>query len=91
MGMVCASRLAERRGLVGPELMLRLQRLLVRLRLPPRPTCWPRGALLASMHNDKKALAGKLRFVLSRKLGEVTLFDDVPESDVLHVLEELCV
>jgi 3-dehydroquinate synthetase len=43
------------------------------------------------MHNDKKALAGKLRFVLSRKVGEVTLFDDVSESDVLHVLEELCV
>jgi 3-dehydroquinate synthase len=89
-GIVCASRLAERRGLVGPELTLRLQRLLVRLRLPTKPECWPHDALMASMHTDKKAVAGRLRFVLPRRIGEVALFDDIPDSEVWHVLEELC-
>ena len=37
---------------------------------------------------DKKTVAGRLRFVLPRRLGEVALFDDVPEEDVRQVLEE---
>jgi 3-dehydroquinate synthetase len=40
------------------------------------------------MRNDKKAVAGRLRFVLPRRLGEVALFDDVPEEDVRAVLGE---
>jgi 3-dehydroquinate synthetase len=38
------------------------------------------------MRNDKKAVAGRLRFVLPRRLGEVALFD-VPEDEVRRVLE----
>jgi 3-dehydroquinate synthase len=85
-GMVCASRLAERRGLVGPDLTARQARLLEALGLPTAPQPWPAEALLATMRSDKKALAGRLRFVLPRRLGEVALFDDVPEADVLEVL-----
>jgi 3-dehydroquinate synthase len=40
------------------------------------------------MRSDKKAEAGRLRFVLPRRLGEVQLIEDVPESDVRAVLEE---
>jgi 3-dehydroquinate synthase len=89
-GMVCASRLAEPRGLVGRDFTLRLQRLLVRLGLPGKPGRWSVDDLLATMRSDKKAEAGRLRFVLPRRLGEVALFDDVPESDVRQVLEEFC-
>jgi 3-dehydroquinate synthase len=85
-GMVCASRLAERRGLIGPEPTARQVRLLEALGLPTAPQPWPAEALLATMRSDKKALAGRLRFVLPRRLGEVALFDDVPEADVLEVL-----
>jgi 3-dehydroquinate synthase len=85
-GMVCASRLAERRGLVPPELTERQERLLARFGLPTAPQPWPAADLIATMRNDKKAQAGRLRFVLPRRLGEVALFDDVPEEDVHHVL-----
>jgi 3-dehydroquinate synthase len=87
-GMVCASRLAEHRGLIGCDLTLRQQRLLVRLRLPTAPARWPIDDLLAAMRLDKKAVAGRLRLVLPRRLGEVALFDDVPEAEVRRVLEE---
>src|SRR5262249_31453081 len=60
---------------------LRLQRLLVRLRLPTKPERWPVDDLLTVMRLDKKAVAGRMRFVLPRQLGEVALFDDIPESD----------
>jgi 3-dehydroquinate synthase len=86
-GMVCASRLADRRGLVPSELTERQQRLLARFGLPT--TLWPCPVadLLAAMRSDKKCVAGRLRLVLPRRLGEVALFDDVPEEEVRQVLE----
>ena len=87
-GMVCASRLAERRGLISADVTERQVRLLARFGLPVRPQRWPVPALLAAMRSDKKAVAGRLRLVLPRRLGEVALFDDIPEEDVARVLEE---
>ncbi len=86
-GMICASRLAERRGLIGPEVTARQQRLLEAFGLPTAPLPLPAAALLAAMRIDKKAEAGRLRFVLPRRLGEVALVD-VPEEDVRAVLGE---
>lgn len=89
MGMVCASRLAERRGLIGPELSERQLRLLKAFHLPTRPPKpWLVEDLIATMRLDKKAQAGRLRFILPRRLGEVALFDDVPEADVTAVLAQ---
>ncbi len=87
-GMICASRLAERRGLIPKEITQRQRSLLKAFGLPIAPEVWSIDSLLAAMRNDKKALAGKLRFILPRRLGEVALFDDVPEQDVRSVLQE---
>ncbi len=86
-GMVCASRLAERRGLVGPEVTGRQRQLLASFGLPVRSGVWPTDALLATMRSDKKAVAGRLRFVLPRRIGAAELFDDVPEDDVRYILD----
>jgi 3-dehydroquinate synthase len=86
-GMVCASRLAERRGLVDSDVTERQRRLLQTFALPIAPERWPVDDLLATMHRDKKAVAGRLRFVLPTRIGEVALFDDVPEENVRLVLE----
>jgi 3-dehydroquinate synthase len=85
-GMVCASRLAERRGLIGADVTDRQRELLRRFELPIAPEPWPAESLITTMRSDKKSLAGKLRFILPRRLGEVALFDDVPEADVRAVL-----
>ncbi len=86
-GMICASRLAERRGLVTADVTQRQRQLLQTFDLPIAPQPWSVDDLLATMRRDKKAVAGKLRFVLPTRLGEVALFDDVPEQDVRWVLE----
>jgi 3-dehydroquinate synthase len=86
-GMVSASRLAERRGLIAPDLTERQRRLLTRFGLPTAPGPWPADTLLAAMRQDKKALAGRMRFILPRRLGQVELFDDIPEEEVRQVLE----
>jgi 3-dehydroquinate synthase len=87
-GMVCASRLAERRGLIPAEVTARQVRLLERFGLPAAPKRWPVEDLVKVMRSDKKNVAGRLRLVLPRRLGAVALFDDVPEDDVRRVLEE---
>jgi 3-dehydroquinate synthase len=88
-GMNCAARLAVLRGLIDESVCQRQDGLLGRFGLPPRGLAWPDPeAMLALMRNDKKAVAGRLRFVLPLRLGEVALFDDVSEDEVLHVLQE---
>jgi 3-dehydroquinate synthase len=88
-GMVCASHLAERRGLISSDITERLTELLGAFSLPTRIASWPVDQLLQTMKSDKKTLSGQLRFVLPRRLGEVALFDDVPEDDAGVVLKEM--
>jgi len=86
-GMVCAARLAERRGLVARDLTQRQTNLLNRFGLPTAvPRGWDADALLAVMRRDKKNVAGRLRFILPSRLGEVAAFDDMPESLVREIL-----
>jgi 3-dehydroquinate synthase len=88
-GMVCASRLAQQRGLIPRETTEQQIRLLQAFALPTAPNPWPVQDLLTTMCKDKKALDGRMRFILPTSLGEVALFDDVPESDVRAVLESV--
>lgn len=87
-GMSCAARLAERRGLFPAEIARRQDELLRAFHLPTTPKTWPVESLLLAMRNDKKALGGRLRFILPRKLGSVALFDDVSEAEVRDVLTD---
>ncbi len=75
-------------GLIAPEITERQIALLKAFSLPTRPEAWPIDALLATMRTDKKSVAGRLRFILPRRLGEVALFDDVPEEEVRNILRE---
>jgi 3-dehydroquinate synthase len=86
-GMVCASRLAERLGRVTADVTERQVNLLRAFGLPTAPDpAWPADALIEHMRRDKKAVAGRLRFVLPTRLGHVELVDGVPEADVRAVL-----
>jgi 3-dehydroquinate synthase len=62
--------------------------LLTRCGLPTVPERWAVDQLLATMRSDKKAIAGRLRFVLPRALGGVEMVDGVPEADVVAVVQE---
>jgi 3-dehydroquinate synthase len=87
-GMVCASRLAEKLGMIDAELTRRQVRLLEAFGLPTAPRSgWATDDLIAVMKRDKKAAAGRMRFILPTRIGEVQLIGDVPESLVRDVLE----
>jgi 3-dehydroquinate synthase len=83
-GMICASRLAERLGMISAEVTERQIALLKRFGLPSAPDLtWPVDAILEVMQRDKKAVAGRLRFVLPTEIGHVELVDSVT-VDVLR-------
>jgi 3-dehydroquinate synthase len=87
-GMICASRLAERRGMADKELRVRQESILTRCSLPTRPPRVPIVNMLAAMRSDKKTVAGKLRFVLPRQLGDVEVVEGIDEQEVQRVLQE---
>src|SRR5262245_37352764 len=87
-GMVCAARLAERRQLIGRDVTDRQTTLLKRIGLPTNIVReWDADALLTVMRRDKKNEAGRLRFILPVRLGQVAAFDDVPEDQVREILK----
>jgi 3-dehydroquinate synthase len=97
IGMLCASRLAESLRMIDHEVTARQQRLLEALGLPTSlrgsaGTDTPQMGsdasseqLLAAMRHDKKAVAGRPRFILPTCIGHVEPVD-VDTSTVLSVL-----
>lgn len=89
IGMADAAELAVRTGRVPRAFAVRQAALMAALGLP---TCLPSGVevaaedLVALMARDKKALDGRLRFILPTRLGQVELVDDVPTPLVREVL-----
>jgi 3-dehydroquinate synthase len=88
-GMVAAAWLAVETGRLGVADAARIENLIRRVgQRRPILRLFP-ARLLAMMHGDKKARAGKLRFVLPRRIGEVEIVADVPDSLVRRVLANL--
>jgi 3-dehydroquinate synthase len=86
IGMLCASRLAERLGRVDARFTARQHDLLAALGLPTElPRLDPDQVLRAMMH-DKKIEHGRLRFVLPVRMGQVELVGGTDPEDVRAVL-----
>ncbi len=86
IGMLCASRLAERLGRVDAEFTHRQHNLLAALGLPTKLPNLNVEELLAAMQRDKKVEHGRLRFVLPTRMGHVELVGGVAGEDVRAVL-----
>lgn len=88
-GMIAASRLAQRAKLLAADDAIRMEQLVRRVGpLPPLPGGKP-ARLIEVMHADKKTRGGKLRFVLTRRIGSAETIGDIPEREVSRVLADL--
>ncbi len=87
IGMICASRLAERLGRCDAQVTRRQVDLLAKLGLPVAVPKMDSQELVEAMRHDKKARQGKLNFVLPTEMGHVELVADVSEQLVREVLE----
>jgi 3-dehydroquinate synthase len=88
MGMVCAAYLSVKRAGMTAAEAARLRSLLESTGLPVRlGDNYELPELFEAMRLDKKALAGKLRFVLLKRLGDAVVSDAVTDDDVKEVVD----
>jgi 3-dehydroquinate synthase len=85
-GMVLAAELSVRTAGLPLADSERIRALLERAGLPTRPPALGAERYLELMGRDKKAEAGKLRFVVLEAIGHATLRAGVPRDDVEKVL-----
>jgi len=90
IGLVAETRLSERAGIAEPGLAGKISAVLQKLGLPVAcPAGMDRAAMLAAMAHDKKSAAGRLRFALPVRPGEVrtgVVLEMTPEE----MLKEIC-
>jgi len=85
-GMVMASELSVRAGLLSKQQAARVRELVAQAGLPVQGPAIPAEQLLEWMRVDKKAGAGRVRFVLLSGMGDAQIRDDVDERAVLEVI-----
>jgi 3-dehydroquinate synthase len=85
-GMVAAAILGHEVGVTRADDVARIVSLVRRMGpLPP----WPRASakvLIDAMRSDKKTFAGKLRFVLSSRIGKARTYENAPREAVERAL-----
>lgn len=86
VGMVYATRIAERMGMLGDNSVQRLIDLVRRTGLPSKCEGLDVSATIETMRLDKKSVGGRLRFILPHRIGEVVIRDDVPVDYIRSVL-----
>jgi 3-dehydroquinate synthetase len=87
IGMVWATDLSRRMGLCDPALLDRVKGLLQSLGLPIALKANIAG-IRDTLLLDKKAVAGRLRFILVEGLGQVSIRDDVPSQLVEAIIDD---
>ena len=85
-GMMCAALLGHETVNTPANEVARIIALVRRIGpLPPWPSI-PPAKLFAAMQADKKTKFGKVRFVLSARLGQAKSYDNVAEKEAICVL-----
>jgi len=90
LGMMAEAHIAQARGTADAAVVERQRGLLERFGLPVRLDAAPDAErCLAIMRHDKKAQAGRLRFILPEAIGAVCDVDDVTDAEIRDALRSL--
>ncbi len=88
MGMVAVSHISVGRGLMNDEELERLKGLLRSLELPVAiPHHISTSRIMETMRHDKKSVAGRINFVLTRSIGDTVIVDDVSDEEVGRAID----
>lgn len=88
VGMICASRISERMGLIDEGTVLRIENTVNSLSAPFNLNDIDSDTILKYIAYDKKAERGKNRFVLLEDIGRPIIQNDVPVNLVRECIEE---
>lgn len=87
IGMLYAARIAVDMGLTDTTVFERQHALIKKLGLPVQTGLRPED-IIKTLYADKKVIAGRLRFILPTKIGEVIISDQVTEEILYRILSE---
>ena len=87
IGMLYATRIAIDMRLADNTVFERQLSLIKRLGLPLQTGLKPEE-IVKTLYADKKVIAGRLRFILPTKIGEVIISDQVTEEMLYRILSE---
>lgn len=87
IGMVVAARLAHKSELCGREVEARVEALLGSLGLPVKLPELSPESIISVLSLDKKAEAGRVKFVLPKRIGEVVITADWKDEVLLSALK----
>lgn len=90
VGMVAASIISVRLGMLAPPCLPRIERVLTKFGLPTRASGTSPSQLLAATRFDKKVNQGELKWVLLAEIGHGVVNCRVSEEMVSQVLAEVC-
>jgi 3-dehydroquinate synthase len=86
-GTVMAAELSRRLGWLADADVERIFSLIGRARLPLRGPALGSDTYLDLMGHDKKVVAGRLRLVLLKRLGEAVTWADAPQTEIRAAIE----
>ncbi len=90
LGMVIASALAEKRGLITKADDERMKKLCKKAFLPTSiPQEMTADDFITHMRHDKKVRNGTIRYVLPTKIGKVEIFSDVSDDEIKILINTL--
>lgn len=89
LGMRVAARISVLKGLLRTQDEQRLNELIAKVGLPQRIEKIKLSKIMELMRHDKKFVAGKNRFVLATKIGEVKVVANIPTKVILQSLKSI--
>jgi len=89
IGMMGAAKLSQKSGILPTNVVKRQQSLLQKFGLPTTFSSTGLAEIAEAMEVDKKTRAKKIRWVLLEDIGKTAIRANVPQQDVMAVLEEL--
>ncbi len=89
IGLIAAARLSVRLGLCHEKLAEKVEKTVALADLPTRLGDLDPELLWQAMNTDKKRISGNSRFVLLKGMNQPIIVEDVAQSDVIAVLDEL--
>ena len=86
MGMMAAARIAQGLGILDSSELTRLKGVIAGAGLPTEMPNLDTEGIIQAIKHDKKIVAGKVRFVLPKAIGNVFVTEEVSLSLVEQVL-----
>ncbi|MDF1499664.1 MAG: 3-dehydroquinate synthase [Anaerolineales bacterium] len=87
LGTLIEAEIAEDLNVAEEDLAIKIEAVLQRWGLPTQYKGIEPDAILRAMMMDKKKQAGRLRFALPLRVGQVELRENVPEATILKAIE----